>query len=1358
MMTTKPQTPKKYRIFYTATRNLKTVTREIFLKISGRVFVFDDVLVKVVGYISRKEMKNLSQEFIAQGLYVNTKFRSVTFGEIVKSKNVIKLGDYVIGYNGVKFIGQGYLDFFLKWFESISSGISSVKLITNKINKSFLVLISKLYLEILDFNHLVHGGRVTQIINILLSIFSLNLHFQAQGLESMLLAGVVPDCVINLLKKASLFTNVKIFDDLVFVHEFVDLLQQSIVYLLDLFKIPEEIKTRILSVFDLLKIGKKHVLLREMKTCINQGKDKKYLMCVVFRKQCLDLELRVINDASFMTWVRQFPYVFTVYEEWKRFLKIVKSYDEPDRVEPNTFILEGPPGIFKSVIMTKVIEALGWSSYSHVVPSVDNSKDFYDSYNNEEIFYMDDVGQEGVSQWRTLMNMHSCVKMPLPCADAKLKDTKFFNSSTILLTTNCFQHLQGICKNDCIADVRALWRRGFIFDFANVSKNEDNGLRGTVLFKYFDVRDELFKVGFPPDYKESFLNLRSDCILDGATLSENFLKLTVWMASIISIFRICKEKNRVSNKWTDSQLQIIRAQIENNKSYFDTHEAQGGVFGLFGFDDLFHSYLDSFKDFIFSSYNKYDVNYLLLSFILISLIYVVYKFLTWKRKDKLENAVADFVAQQGAFDIDASTLHNSIGFVQKNMYEIDLVLDGQTLKGLCLASGRHLIFPSHFAAADEMRVVIYKSRLQNHVIVDNELIKKKYVCIERDVAVYSLPECFPSPFKNLCDKFDKVDMSKELYLLHPMGVRKIVNYNTLKYQAPYTFKFGEYNFKGVLHPDYITHDLQFMGLCGSVVVDGKGNIIGMHVAGSPSEDIGVASFFSNEIKEVLREVLLSDKSLLPYEVSSKICADSSVMKLDAKMYANVPKESDYVPSPLYGIYPIDREPANLQKFGKFTVKEVAKKSFSCLKSVNEDEMQFGEMVLDALIEPFDDISEKEVVLGNEYLAGLNKDSSNGYLCKKEKSEYIDFENGCVTPFFRKELDEFLMSVENKNVDYSKLFWVETLKDELRNQEKDGVPRSFRVGTIHMQYLKKLIFGNMVSNIMKSRSFNKIMIGCNPIKEWPEIYDHLLSGSCFAGDIAKFDGNMLCQIQRSIVNILCKKYRGKYKEVCKILLESVVHSLLIIMDDLYVTTHSMPSGSFLTAIFNSFVNRFLTAMWYKRNVPAKFCSLDGFYRDVDDYVYGDDKLNVIRNHKSSLNAISMRDFFQSLGMDFTDSIKRPIQTYFQPISELTFLKRYFRYHADLQAIVCPLELRVIRNSLSYVNKTKDVQTVLKDKLHAAQREFYLHPDYKELLEDLYFRIKKYSINFSPLSQEYLRSVYKDPNCNVPFSFSDFSLYA
>jgi hypothetical protein len=145
--------------------------------------------------------------------------------------------------------------------------------------------------------------------------------------------------------------------------------------------------------------------------------------------------------------------------------------------------------------MSAVISASGQTCYSHLVKATTDGKDWYDSYNNEQIFFMDDVGQQGISQWRTIINMVSSVKMPLECADASLKDTKFFNSPTIMVTTNMFQHLQGLTKQDCISDIKALWRRGYVFDFSRATRRGDF-VTGTIQFTYFNINTNKFETDF----------------------------------------------------------------------------------------------------------------------------------------------------------------------------------------------------------------------------------------------------------------------------------------------------------------------------------------------------------------------------------------------------------------------------------------------------------------------------------------------------------------------------------------------------------------------------------------------------------------------------------------------------------------------------------------------------------------------------------------------------------------------------------------------------------------------------------------------------------------------------------------------
>ena len=52
----------------------------------------------------------------------------------------------------------------------------------------------------------------------------------------------------------------------------------------------------------------------------------------------------------------------------------------------------------------------------------------------------------------------------------------------------------GLCKQDCISDVRALWRRGVVFDFANVKPQGDK-LVGNVMLKHYDTVSDQWVLG-----------------------------------------------------------------------------------------------------------------------------------------------------------------------------------------------------------------------------------------------------------------------------------------------------------------------------------------------------------------------------------------------------------------------------------------------------------------------------------------------------------------------------------------------------------------------------------------------------------------------------------------------------------------------------------------------------------------------------------------------------------------------------------------------------------------------------------------------------------------------------------------------
>ena len=154
-----------------------------------------------------------------------------------------------------------------------------------------------------------------------------------------------------------------------------------------------------------------------------------------------------------------------VYESFVgNIVRYCRSFDTATRLEPGCIIFEGQPGCGKSVLMgnlSKVLSSskVNMSVYSHIIPSLDSAKDFYDDYEGQDVMVVDDIGQQGISQWRTIINMVSSIKMGLDCAAADKKNTKFFTSKLILGTSNSCHNLHGLSKNDGISDIGALYRR-----------------------------------------------------------------------------------------------------------------------------------------------------------------------------------------------------------------------------------------------------------------------------------------------------------------------------------------------------------------------------------------------------------------------------------------------------------------------------------------------------------------------------------------------------------------------------------------------------------------------------------------------------------------------------------------------------------------------------------------------------------------------------------------------------------------------------------------------------------------------------------------------------------------------------------
>jgi hypothetical protein len=1202
--------------------------------------------------------------------------------------------------------------------------------------------------------------------------------FKAQGLEDLALSMssfLLPQAFVVILKRMQLLTSAKILDDSSSFQSLYDIISDLFSLLFKPLRslLPDWIITAMDS---LSGMGGKYVLLREARFLLDSfEKDQKQCIDPSFILKVKILRRKWNENASIIEYARFSATAKATQEKFENLYKCILSHEEVGRKEPNCFIFEGKPGSFKTVMMNQVIKAANVPSYSHIVKTIDDGKDFYDTYRNEKIFYMDDVGQQGVSQWRMIINMVSSAKMPLSCAEAKLKNTKFFNSEVIFASTNSFMTLHGICKNDGIADLAALHRRGLVFDCSNIKQNKGKPV-GFISFKHFDLTSRQFVEGFHPDVID-YLTSKYGIYPTSIPLTEksNRLEYIIWMSRIIDAYSAVKESYQQENELSEEEINQVQGSIYKAQSFEDASEFLEQDLEeditLCGYQslvdapedkNLWRLMWDDFVNYIYTNAMNV-VSYLMenkLSALIgasfcIALTIAVGKL--FERPTFVPNSTKLISKIKEKIKLNRVESHSFAGKVANQVHCVEIRPDGYELRAcLGLVSGHKIIVPNHivFGSKTGMVSIAHQSNSEAY-IVDNREYFVEYANVEEDVAVLSMPMNIPTYWKNVAKGLEGCNQLKQpvLCLLGeivsvPRTFKRLGNSPTI-YYIPNT------NIHVSVPKENHFYDLQEAGMCGAMLCNYEGQIFGMHVTGSTSLDVGAAIIWSDAVRNKIRDLLKDDVRFIAEHVITKEIG-SSGSKIDLKVFESTPTKTSFVPSPIYEVFPCSRSPANLSLYGAHTVKDVAKKSFIKTKDVPTEALAFARRGLDELLVDFNPLTEYEVIKGNEFLAPMNKDSSNGFGCKKEKSYYIDFELGKCTPQFRLEINELEDKICNGDYSIRDWMWKECTKDEIRNNEKEGKPRSFRISRVHNQFLVKKYFGNFVKHIIANRDSNQIMIGVNPFKEWKNIARNLQQMyGVWAGDIGGYDGNMLPQLQAIFHDVLMSNFIGSEREkaVASFLLRDMYNSAIAVNDDVWLTTHSMPSGSFLTAIGNSFINRGYTLMWYYLNVQNP--SLLDFKNEVCDYVYGDDKLNGIKTDKyvNELNAITMETFFKAIGMTFTTANKLPIDKPFESLAEVSFLKRSFQYHSILKQVMCPLDKRTLYSGLSWIDRNKDTDDVMRDKIATFQREIFLHlGDWHQELSILQEKCRAEDVPFVPLSLKYLVDVYTNTDPSELQGFS------
>lgn len=1210
-------------------------------------------------------------------------------------------------------------------------------------------------------------GFLTRIASVVIRIK--DLPFRSESLDAILMATLamgMPKSISDILRNMSLLTSKKLLDTPNLIFDLMSILSNFLLQLFDLVPgIPQCVRD---SVRSLLSLGSKYERMQKVKHCLDVwNKNKHVMMESEFRSSVKKLYGEVIEDDVVHEYVKGGPQV--VRQRWEAFCRLqrsVNSYESCSRKEPVCIILEGPPGCRKTIASVKITEVLGLSTYVHIVKAVDDGKDFYDGYNNEEIFVMDDVGQQGPSQWRSVINMVSSLKLPLECANVDLKDTKYFDSEVMLLTTNQFTDIQFV-RSDCISDKEALHRRGHVFRY------EDS----KCVYYRFDLNKHCFVSEHPVGMS---VKLPLFCDLSAgpeASMEDLIPWMTAWIrvlkdhySSIYNSIGCSPEVRKAFSDKADALIAMATPEYQDawgaQSLWEDVSTASVDMcaeilnfvaYSVGSLTGKVAAFLGKLND-VAHNIPQW-AGYLLISSVLAAgLGYLGH---VWNKNDDEESNVGAWRAAlakhaktpikivDGVVMVAEESVSTMLDAIKKHMGVIRFYRDdGSQPLTQCLLSGHHILVPAHSVVGVKTECSIYSSFdavTNDWRIMDMVPFKIAYLDNDQDIAVLKLPSEMLTPFKKASQYFKS--FGNKVAKPHMITCDRVVDLSMSVAIHPTSISYKQPNvniIRTISNP--MVYGISCPGLCGALIVDPDMGVVGMHLTGNGTT--GASRIFSQSLLDKIRSVLEKDSNL----------CDVDSIKRDRVKFSGLPCRTTYVhtpqlkthiiPSPLADVFPTTKYPANLASSGKTTVAVRAERYYKPQESLTTEEITFAKNVFNVLIPVFTPISEKDVIQGNDNLPPLNKKSVNGYFFPGKKEDYVDYEEGVMKPDFRREMEDFRNRVKNGTVRIEDVMMYEAIKDELRVSEKVDKPRTFTIDNLLAQFEMKRLMGSLFTQVISQKWYNQVMIGVNPYKDWGMIFDSMQKCELkWDADLGEWDAKQLAQMQDAFHNVVVSKFLGSDEDrnMLKFLLENSVRSWVLVQNTLFLGTHGMKSGKWITALFNSFYNRGYTAVWYHRMIRKNGLvpTVSEFISKIRDFVLGDDKLCGVEKNLASLkyplDPTSMQEFFTSIGMTFTDGSKNSTVNA-KETTELTFLKRGFKFHTQL-GIVCPLSMETLTNSLMWADSTKDLDIVMDGKLSAFQREIFLH-ERQDLVEDLEKACLHRGVSFNRLPETYLLNLFKN----------------
>jgi hypothetical protein len=357
--------------------------------------------------------------------------------------------------------------------------------------------------------------------------------------------------------------------------------------------------------------------------------------------------------------------------------------------------------------------------------------------------------------------------------------------------------------------------------------------------------------------------------------------------------------------------------------------------------------------------------------------------------------------------------------------------------------------------------------------------------------------------------------------------------------------------------------------------------------------------------------------------------------------------------------------------------------------------------------------------GDEFLGPIKRKSSPGYPWIRDKvgpgkTKWLGNDENY-------QLDSDLEKVMEKRIEMARnnerypTIWIDTLKDERRPIEKVliGKTRVFAAGAMDFTLVFRMFFMGFAAHVSRNRIGNEVSVGTNVYShDWTRTATRMKSkgDKVIAGDFSNFDGTLILQILHRILEIINDFYNDgeENAQIRKILWKEVTNSVHLCGDNVYLWTHSQPSGCPLTAILNSIFNSVSMRYVWMIVVEKERRTMKEFNRCVAMVSYGDDNLvNISDDVVDQFNQITIAQGYATIGMTYTDESKSGDMIPFRSLSECSYLKRSFIWNADEHQWVAPLELGVVLEMINWIRGDLDTEEATATNMEASAFELSLH---------------------------------------------------